>query len=102
LNKNVKLPVILSVIALLLIALYVSTSFSEKSVIRRTIFLNGHPIQAFTTPIQKKPEYIDNQYGNCYVMESPKLSNGTENAIPGICMNKNKYGFIYQVRIGVD
>ena len=69
--------------------------------IRRTLLLNGHPIGAFTTPIQSQPDSIDEQYGECYVIHNHQINDGTEHAIPGVCMKKSKFGLYYNITIGI-
>ncbi|GGH82309.1 hypothetical protein JOD43_002741 [Pullulanibacillus pueri] len=90
----------LLVIILLFSILYYSMSFSKALVIRRTLFLNGHPIGALTTSIQNKPNTTDSRYGSCYAINNPKISDGSENSIPGVCMKKNKFGMYYDISIG--
>lgn len=94
--------VLLSILIIVLVfaVLYYSLSFSKDTVIRRTLFLSGHPIGAFTTSIQDNPDVKDKLYGDCYVIQNDKINNGTENSIPGVCMKKNKYGLYYDVTIG--
>ena len=95
----IPLLVLIGVI-ILYFAIYIATSFSHQAVIRRILFENGHPIGAFTTPIQNKPDSKDKRYGDCYIIQNDKINNGTENSIPGVCMKKNKYGMYYDISIG--
>ncbi|MBP1949637.1 hypothetical protein [Virgibacillus litoralis] len=99
-SKNSKLVIISSLIVLFIV-LYYSMSFSNQLVIRRTIFFNGFPISAITADIQNEPESQDKTYGDCYVIHNPEVSNGSEKSVPGVCMKKNKFGFYYDVIIGV-
>jgi hypothetical protein len=65
------------------------------------MFILGHPIGAFTTPIQEKPDTKDKRYGDCYVIKNKDINNGTIHALPGVCMKKNRFGFYYDISIGV-
>lgn len=87
-------------VIILYFAVYIAMSFSHQAVIRRTLFLNGHPIGAFTTPVQDKPDSTDKRYGDCYIIQNDKINNGTANSIPGVCMKKNKHGMYDDVSIG--
>ncbi|MFB4169370.1 hypothetical protein [Virgibacillus sp. JSM 102003] len=99
-GKKLKLTIIFSLI-ILFIVLYYSMSFSNQLVIRRTIFFNGFPISAITADIQNEPESQDKTYGDCFVIHNPEVSNGSEKSVPGVCMKKNRFGFYYDVTIGV-
>ncbi len=88
------------VIILLAILFYVTTSFSHSLVMRRTVFLHGHPITALTTHIDPRPDTIQKRYGRCFTIDNTAVNNGTENAIPGICMKRGIWGFYYDVTIG--
>ncbi|WP_099159162.1 hypothetical protein [Virgibacillus ndiopensis] len=100
-RKQTKVIISISSVVLFFVLLYFSMSFSNHLVIKRTIFLNGYPIEAFTTDIQDKPDSKSNKYGKCYVIDNPKVNNGTEQAVPGVCMKKSKFGFYYDITIGV-
>ncbi len=100
-RRKATLIKIISFLILVFFVTYYSTSFSKSLVIRRTILLHGYPIGAITTPVQNEPDSEDERYGKCYVIENPKVNNGTEHAVPGVCMKKNEYGYYYDVSIGV-
>lgn len=102
-KKIRNLAIILSTLLafiLLVAVLYYSMSFSANSAMRRTIFLDGHPIEAFTASLPGKPTDMDKRYGICYDFSDPLIADGTENSIPGICMKKNKFGMYYDISIG--
>ncbi|GGE53543.1 hypothetical protein GCM10011391_35500 [Pullulanibacillus camelliae] len=83
------------------LAIYFATSFSAHGVVRRTIFINGHPIEAFKTHISNQLDSKDKKHRICYDIQNPRVSTGTYKSIPGVCMKKNKYGMYYDVTIGV-
>lgn len=87
-------------IIVLYLAIYFATFFSSHGVVRRTIFVNGHPIEAFKTHISNEPSSKDKGNRSCYEIRNPRIADGTYNSIPGVCMKKNKYGMYYDVTIG--
>ncbi|MYL45696.1 hypothetical protein GLV94_08555 [Virgibacillus halodenitrificans] len=87
-------------ILLFCLVIFIATSFSNKTVIQRTLFLNGYFLQAFNTEIQVEPDAIEEAYGTCYYIHNEKVNNGTENGIPSVCMKENSFGFLYSIEIG--
>ncbi|TCP21713.1 hypothetical protein EV207_14022 [Scopulibacillus darangshiensis] len=88
LNKNIR-KLIFAIIILLV--LYVGTSFSASLSIRRVILLNGHFIQAFTADIGNnyKSNKID---GKCYTVNESASQDYADNpnAVLGVCLKKIK------------
>lgn len=98
-RTGMMLLILLSIV-LLFTVLYYSMSFSQNLVVKRTIFLEGHPIGAFTSSIPDKPYSKDEKDRICYVIEDPDISDGTENSVPRVCMKKNKFGMYYDIAVG--
>lgn len=82
---------------IVVIGLFVMLHSTETLAIRTRLVTSGHPIAAFTSPLNKTGLY-DQQTGRQYVILANIKDSTTGNSLTGICVKKS--GLLYFAQYG--